>query len=156
MPKRSAGLIMYRRRNTGLEVFLVHPGGPFWAKKDQGAWSIPKGEFNDDEAALDAAVREFQEETGFNAAGPFLEMGTIQQAGGKVVSAWAFEGDCDPAQLVSNICRIEWPPRSGRQLEFPEADRGRWFPLSEAELNILKSQQALSKRLSTALTQEGQ
>ncbi len=156
MRKQSAGLIMYRRRNMGPEVFLVHPGGPFWAKKDRGAWSIPKGEFNDPETALDAAVREFKEETGFNAAGPFVEMGTIQQAGGKVVSAWAFEGDCDPTRLVSNVCRIEWPPRSGRQLEFPEADRGRWFPLSEAELFILKSQQPLLNRLSSVLEQAGQ
>ena len=114
MPKRSAGLLMYRRHNRQLEVLLVHPGGPFWAKKDLGAWSISKGEYVEGELPLEAAKREFQEETGFPAAGDFLELGTVQQASGKVVSAWAFEGDCDPSKLVSNLCQIEWPPRSGR------------------------------------------
>ena len=107
--KRSAGLLMYRER----EVFLVHPGGPFWAKKDLGAWSICKGEYSDGEVPLDAAKREFYEETGFTAQGDFLDLGTLKQAGGKFVSAWAFAGDCDPAKLVSNRCEIEWPPRSG-------------------------------------------
>jgi predicted NUDIX family NTP pyrophosphohydrolase len=111
MPKLSAGLLMYRRRPDGLEVFLVHPGGPFWAKKDAGAWSIPKGEYAEGEAPLDAAKREFLEETGFTAEGDFVELGQVRQAGGKLVSAWAVEGDLDPAMLVSNVCLIDWPPR---------------------------------------------
>src|SRR5215475_7381190 len=120
MAKRSAGLLMYRRQNSGLEVLLVHPGGPFWAKKDLGAWSIPKGEYAAGENPLEAARREFSEETGFAADGDFLDLGTIRQAGGKLVSVWALEGDCDPAQLRSNTTTIEWPPRSRRQLEIPE------------------------------------
>jgi predicted NUDIX family NTP pyrophosphohydrolase len=140
MAKRSAGLLMYRRQNSGLEVFLVHPGGPFWAKKDLGAWSIPKGEYSDGEDPLKAARREFTEETGFAARGDFLDLGTIRQAGGKLVSVWAIEGDCDPAQLRSNTCMIEWPPRSGRQIEIPEVDRGAWFGIEEAREKILKSQ----------------
>src|SRR4051812_30344576 len=117
MARVSAGLLMYRRREEGLEVLLVHPGGPFWAKKDLGAWTIPKGEYAHDEPPLEAAKREFSEETGFVAEGPFLELGTIKQAGGKIVAAWGSEGDCDPERLVSNTCEIEWPPRSGRKLE---------------------------------------
>ncbi len=144
MAKRSAGLLMYRRRDGGLEVFLVHPGGPFWAKKDLGAWSIPKGEYSQGEDAFQAARREFTEETGFDtrsaADGDFIDLGTIRQAGGKLVSVWAVEGDCDPAQLQSNTCMIEWPPRSGRQLETPEVDRADWFSTDEARERILKSQ----------------
>jgi predicted NUDIX family NTP pyrophosphohydrolase len=143
MPKRSAGLIMYRRRLGDLEVFLVHPGGPFWANKDKGAWSIPKGEYIEGEERLEAAKREFQEETSFTAAGPFLELGTIRQAGGKIVTAWAFEGACDPADLRSNVCQTEWPPRSGRQIEIPEVDRARWFSIPQAREHILKSQEPL-------------
>ena len=118
----------------------MHPGGPFWAKKDLGAWSIPKGEYAAGENPLDAARREFTEETGFTAKGDFLDLGTIKQAGGKLVSAWAVEGDCDPTELRSNLCRIEWPPRSGRQIEIPEVDRAAWFALDEARQRILKSQ----------------
>ena len=140
MPKRSAGLLIYRPRDQNMEVFLVHPGGPFWAKKDLGAWSIPKGEYPEDENPLEAARREFTEETGFEVTGDFLDLGTIRQAGGKLVSVWAVEGDCDPAQLRNNLCRIEWPPRSGRQIEIPEVDRGVWFGLGEARQRILKSQ----------------
>ena len=139
---------MYRRRNARLEVFLVHPGGPFWAKKDLGAWSICKGEYADGEAPLEAAIREFQEETGFAAQGEFLELGTVQQLGGKIVSAWAFEGDCDPGDLISNRCQVEWPPRSGRMIEIPEVDRGGWFSISEATERILKSQAPFLDRLS--------
>ena len=139
---------MYRRRNARLEVFLVHPGGPFWAKKDLGAWSICKGEYADGEAPLEAAIREFQEETGFTAQGEFLELGTVQQSGGKMVSAWAFEGDCDPGDLISNRCQVEWPPRSGRMIEIPEVDRGGWFSISEASERILKSQAPFLDRLS--------
>lgn len=151
MPKRSAGLIMYRRPKGRLEVFLVHPGGPFWLKKDIGSWSIPKGECDEDEDPLEAARREFHEETGFAAMGQFLELGAVKQAGGKVVAAWAFEGDCNPADLVSNICRMEWPPRSGRSLEFPEVDRGGWFSIAEAKERILKSQEPLLQKLSLGL-----
>ena len=131
---------MYRHRESKLELFLVHPGGPFWAKKDLGAWSIPKGEYAAGENPLDAARREFTEETGFTAKGDFLDLGTIKQAGGKLVSAWAVEGDCDPTALRSNLCPIEWPPRSGRQIEIPEVDRAAWFSLDEARQRILKSQ----------------
>ena len=138
--KRSAGLLMYRRNNTGLEVFLVHPGGPFWAAKDAGAWMIPKGEYSDDEEPLQAAKREFREETGFEPAGEFLDLGQVKQTGGKLVNAWAFEGDCDPAKLVSNTCMMEWPPRSRRMIEIPEVDRGAWFALAAARTAILKSQ----------------
>jgi predicted NUDIX family NTP pyrophosphohydrolase len=147
MAKRSAGLLMYRLRNHDLEVFLVHPGGPFWAKKDMGAWSISKGEYVDGEDPLEAAKREFQEETGFAAQGTFLELGTVQQSGGKFVVAWAFEGDCDPGELVSNRCQIEWPPRSGRMLEIPEVDRGGWFSIAGARERILKSQAPFLDRL---------
>jgi len=131
---------MYRRYDSTLEVFLVHPGGPFWAKKDLGAWSIPKGEYLDGEDPLEAARREFTEETGFAAEGDFLELGTVKQAGGKLVSVWAVEGDCDPASLKSNTCMIDWPPRSGRQMEIPEVDRASWFGVGEARTRILKSQ----------------
>jgi predicted NUDIX family NTP pyrophosphohydrolase len=140
MPKQSAGLLMYRQRESKLELFLVHPGGPFWAKKDLGAWSIPKGEYAAGENPLDAARREFTEETSFTAKGDFLDLGTIKQTGGKLVSAWAVEGDCDPTALRSNLCPIEWPPRSGRQIEIPEVDRAAWFSLDEARQRILKSQ----------------
>jgi len=141
MEKRSAGLLMFRRRAAELQVFLVHPGGPFWAKKDAGAWMIPKGEFTDGELPLDAARREFHEETGFDAAGEFIDLGTVRQAGGKLVTAWAFEGDCDPDKLTSNLCTLEWPPHSGRTIQVPEVDRGAWFSLSGAKSSILKSQQ---------------
>jgi predicted NUDIX family NTP pyrophosphohydrolase len=140
MPKRSAGLMMYRRSQMCLEVFLVHPGGPFWAKKDKGAWTIPKGEY-EEESPLTAARREFEEETGFSATGEFFELGTIKQKGGKLVIAWAFEGDCDPTRLTSNTCEIEWPPRSGRRLEIPEIDRGQWFNIEEAREYIREEQQ---------------
>jgi predicted NUDIX family NTP pyrophosphohydrolase len=146
--KRSAGLLMYRRRDARLEVFLVHPGGPFWAKKDLGAWSVCKGEYAEGEAPLEAAIREFNEETGFTAQGEFRELGTVQQSGGKIVSAWAFEGDCDPADLVSNRCQVEWPPRTGRMIEIPEVDRGGWFSIREASERILKSQAPFLDRLS--------
>ncbi len=131
---------MYRRSTRGLEVFLVHPGGPFWARRDAGAWTIPKGEYPRSEPPLAAAQREFTEETGFIAQGPFEELGTITQAGGKRVTAWAFEGDCDPAALRSIPCTIEYPPRSGRQMEIPEVDRGEWFSIEEARERILGGQ----------------
>lgn len=138
---------MYRWHNHALQVFLVHPGGPFWAKKDLGAWSVSKGEYVDGEIPLEAAKREFQEETGFAAQGAFLELGDVRQSGGKVVSAWAFEGDCDPASMVSNRCQVEWPPRSGSLIEIPEVDRGEWFSIAGARERILKSQAPFLDRL---------
>ncbi len=151
MPKHSAGLLLYRRKEHGIEVFLVHPGGPLWAKKNFGAWSIPKGEHAADEDPLDAARREFKEETGFTIDGKFVEMGTIRQAGGKFVSAWALEGDCDPAKLSSNHCKMQWPPRSGRMIDFPEVDRGAWFTLDKARDHILLSQRPFLDRLQKEL-----
>ncbi len=140
MPKRSAGLLMFRWREGTLEVFLVHPGGPFWARKDDGAWSIPKGEYEEDEDPLAAARREFEEETGFAAEGRFTPLGEIKQAGGKVVTAWAVEGDCDASLLKSNLFPMEWPPKSGRMQEFPEVDRAGWFPIEAARMKLLKGQ----------------
>jgi predicted NUDIX family NTP pyrophosphohydrolase len=154
MSKRSAGLLMYRHRDHSLEVFLVHPGGPFWVKKDRGAWSIPKGEYGEGEDPLVAARREFQEETGFPASGNCVELGVVKQAGGKVVSAWAFEGDCDPDTLVSNHCQLEWPPHSGRLIDFPEVDQGAWFSMTEAHERILRSQEAFLDMLIRQLRQE--
>jgi predicted NUDIX family NTP pyrophosphohydrolase len=151
MPKRSAGLMMYRRETRSLQVFLVHPGGPFFAKKDLGAWTIPKGEYLEDEQPLEAAKREFQEETGFPVPETFLDLGSIRQAGGKIVSAWAFEGNCDPAKMISNNCEVEWPPRSGRLIEIPEADRGAWFSIAEAKERIKSTQIPLLDRLTKAL-----
>jgi predicted NUDIX family NTP pyrophosphohydrolase len=126
-----------------LEVFLAHPGGPLWARKDLGAWSIPKGEHSAEEDPLDAARREFEEETGMKVGGDFVDLGTIRHAGGKLVSAWAVEGDCDPARLTSNLFQMQWPPRSGRIIEFPEVDRGAWFTLREARERILPSQRPI-------------
>ncbi|HEY1575986.1 MAG TPA: NUDIX domain-containing protein [Terracidiphilus sp.] len=151
MPKRSAGLLMFRRGEKEVEVFLVHPGGPFWSGKDAGAWTVPKGEYVDGEEPLDAAQREFTEETGFKADGEFIDLGTIRQNSGKLVSAWAFEGDCDPRKLVSNFCEIEWPPRSGKVMEIPEVDRGAWFRLAAARKAILKTQQPFLDVLATKL-----
>lgn len=125
---------MYRRTSDEPEVFLVHPGGPIWAKKDKGAWTIPKGEYEQDESPLVAAQREFEEETGFRANGEFVDLGSIKQKSGKIVNAWAFEGDCDPAELRSNTCYVQWPPRSGMQIEIPEVDRGKWFRVSAAHI----------------------
>ena len=135
--------MVYRRRDDGVEVFLVHPGGPFWAKKDAGSWSIPKGEFEEGEESLDVARREFLEETGFEVDGDFREVGLVKQAGGKVVMAWAVEGDFDPASLKSNAFEMEWPLRSGRMQKFPEVDRGEWFPIDVARGKILKRQEPL-------------
>ncbi len=142
---------MYRRRLRDLEFFLVHPGGPHFAKKDLGYWTIPKGEYLDGEQPLEAAVREFHEETGFVAAGNFLDLGWIKQKGGKIVTAWGFEGDCDPGKLISNYCEVEWPPKSGRLIEIPEVDRGAWFSLVEAKERIKPTQIPLVDRLALAL-----
>ena len=142
MPKKktSAGILLYRRRGGELEVFLVHPGGPFWAKKDLGAWSLPKGEVDEGEDPLAAAIREFTEETGFPVAGDFRPLRPQRQPSGKTILAWAVEGDCDPAQLRSGMFSMEWPPRSGKQQEFPEVDRGEWFTVEEARKRIVGGQ----------------
>lgn len=143
MPKRSAGLLLYRQREGALELFLVHPGGPYWAKKDDGAWSIPKGLHEPDEDPLAAARREFQEETGFTAQGECLDLGEFKQPGGKVVRAFALEGDADPAQMKSNVFDMEWPPKSGHRQEFPEADKAGWFTPAEARRKLVKGQVAI-------------
>jgi predicted NUDIX family NTP pyrophosphohydrolase len=147
MPKRSAGLLIYRRKNHGTEVFLAHPGGPFWAKKDLNAWSIPKGEYGSGEDPLAAAKREFEEETGFRPEGTFVALGDLKQAGGKIVTAWAVEGDCDLSVLRSNTFSLEWPPRSGRMVEFPEVDRWQWFSIEEARERLLSGQKVFLDRL---------
>jgi predicted NUDIX family NTP pyrophosphohydrolase len=147
LPKLSAGILLFRKRGPTLEVFLVHPGGPFWRNKDTGAWSISKGEYQIGDDPLDAAKREFQEETGFTAKGAFVSLGEIKQPGGKIVTAWAIEGDCSPALLRSNTFSMEWPPKSGRQQDFPEVDRGEWFALDDAKRAILKGQRGFIDRL---------
>ena len=147
MVKRSAGLLLYRFREGALEVFLVHPGGPFWAKKDLGVWSIPKGEMDEGEELLEAARREFEEETGFRPEGIFRELTPVRQRSGKIVHAWAVEGNCDPTAIRSNTITIEWPPRSGRQLEIPEVDRGGWFAIENAKEKILEGQRGLLDEL---------
>ena len=136
MAKRSAGILMYRRREGKLQVFLGHPGGPFWAKKDAGAWSIPKGEIDEGEDPLAAAKREFAEETGLRPDGELVALAPIRQKGGKVVLAWAIEGDCDARAIKSNVFSMEWPPKSGKMAEFPEIDRAEWFSLDEARRRI--------------------
>ena len=151
MPKQSAGLLVYRIRETTLEVLLVHPGGPFWAKKDAGAWSIPKGEFATDEGPLVAAKREFVEETGVTVEGPFIELGTVRQAGGKTIHAFVAPADFDANKIVSNTFKMEWPPRSGRFAEFPEVDRAGWFTLEVAAEKINAGQVELLSRLRTAV-----
>jgi predicted NUDIX family NTP pyrophosphohydrolase len=143
----SAGLVLYRRRSGVSEVFLVHPGGPFWHGKDLGAWSIPKGELARGEAPLDAARREFAEETGLNISGEFRPLVPIRQPSGKTIHAWAVEGDCDPAAIRSSTFSIEWPPRSGTTQEFPEIDRAAWFGLEEARQRITKGQRGFLDQL---------
>jgi predicted NUDIX family NTP pyrophosphohydrolase len=140
MPKKSAGLLMYRRRHGSLEVFLVHPGGPFWQKKDVGSWSIPKGEYTADEDPLEVAKREFQEETGFKASGKFVPLTSRKQPSGKIITAWAFEGNCNPSTIRSNAFSMEWPPHSGKREEFPEVDRAGWFSIPDAKMKIIEGQ----------------
>jgi len=151
MPKKSAGILLYRIRNKPLEIFLVHPGGPFWAKKDDGAWSIPKGEFDDNEDALSAAKREFEEETGIKISGEFIELDPIKQKSGKIVFAWAVEGDIDPSKIKSNEFEIEWPPKSGKMKSFPEIDKASWFDLKNAVVKINSGQLSLIKELEDKL-----
>jgi len=150
MPKLSAGILLFRRR-AGLEVMLVHPGGPFWAKKDEGAWSIPKGLADESEDLLAAAKREFLEETGMPVAGAFLDLGAHKQPSGKTIAAWACEGDFDPATLKSNTFSLEWPPRSGRMAEFPEVDRAAWYSIDEALTKINKGQRPILAALAQEL-----
>ena len=145
--RTSAGLLLYRSTSRGLEVLLVHPGGPFFARKDLGAWSIPKGETSEGEDLLDAARREFSEETGFSAEGRAIALGEVRQPGGKIVHAWAVRGDADPARLASNHFELEWPRGSGRSQSFPEVDEARWFDLAEARRRILPAQAAFLDRL---------
>ena len=151
MGKRSAGIVLYRRTEHGLQFLLVHPGGPFWANKDEGAWSIPKGEYGDNEAPLAAARREFAEETGMAVDGDFVPLQPIRQRGGKVVTAWGVEGDFDPARLRSNTITIEWPPRSGRVQEFPEVDRAEWFKIDDVRTKLNSAQVALVEELAAKL-----
>lgn len=152
----SAGLLCYRRGASGVEVLLVHPGGPFWANKDDGAWSIPKGEIDDGEEPRAAAVREFEEETGFVVGeAPLVELAPVRQRGGKLVRAWMFEGDVDPSAVNSNMFSLEWPPRSGRRQEFPEIDRAAWFSVADARQKILAGQLALLDDLTFRLDDSG-
>ena len=147
MPKTSAGLLLFRTSAGFLEVLLAHPGGPFWARKDVGAWTLPKGEVCQGEDPLAAARREFQEEVGASIDGEFIPLEPVRQAGGKIVRAWAVRGDFDPARLVSNMFTLEFPPRSGKQQEFPEVDRAQWFTIDAARVKILPSQAPLLDRL---------
>jgi len=156
MPRLSAGIVLFRRRNLALEVFLVHPGGPFWKNKDLGAWSIPKGEFETGDDPLQAAQREFEEETGSHLApGPFISLGEVRQKGGKIVTAWAIEGDIDAANIRSNTFTMEWPPRSAKSQQFLEVDRAAWFGLAEAREKLLAGQHPFLDRLALAAGGEG-
>ena len=151
MPKQSAGILLFRVVDRHLQVFLVHPGGPFFISKDNGSWSVPKGEFLDNENALDAAKREFMEETGQPIEGKFIPLTPIQQKGGKKVFAWAVEGDIDHETITSNVFEIEWPPRSGKIKTFPEIDRAAWFDIDTAKLKINPAQVGLIEELVTKL-----
>lgn len=153
-PNVSAGLLLFRRRGDALELFLAHPGGPFWAHRDDGAWTIPKGALNADEPLLDAARREFEEETGLRPTGPFLPLGSIRQKAGKTVHAWAWEGDADPARVTSNSMRTEWPRGSGQWLTFPEVDRCAWFDPATARVKLNAAQSELVDRLEAVLRGE--
>lgn len=151
MSKKSAGLLMYRIKKTGTEVLLVHPGGPFWKNKDSGAWSIPKGEYQEGQDPLEIARREFMEETGFGIEGEFIELGEVKQKGGKIVRIWAVEGDLDASLSKSNTFALEWPPKSGIIMEFPEVDHAKWFSPEVARKKILSSQAVFLDRLSAIL-----
>jgi len=155
MPRISAGILLFRGRGENVEVLLVHPGGPFWAKKDEGAWSIPKGEAEPGEDPLAAARREFAEETGRPVEGGFIELGSFRQPSGKTVAAWALEGDFDPASLVSMTFSLPWPPRSGKIAEFPEVDTAGWFDLKAADRKILAGQRPILAALERRLGAKG-
>jgi predicted NUDIX family NTP pyrophosphohydrolase len=143
----SSGLLLYRRNKGALEFFLAHPGGPFWAKRDHGAWTIPKGVVDEGEELLDGARREFREETGIEAPGPFESLGSVKQKAGKTVHAWAWEGDADASKIVSNTTKTEWPRGSGKWLTYPEVDRCAWFDVATARLKINPAQSAFIDRL---------
>lgn len=147
MPRTSAGIALFRRRGDGIEVLLVHPGGPYWKNKDDGAWSFPKGEIAEGEEPLAVARRELLEETGGDPYGVFHPLGSVKQAGGKMVHLWAAEGDCDAAAITSNSFRMEWPPKSGRLREFPEVDRAAWFTPDDARRKLLAGQRPFVDRL---------
>jgi predicted NUDIX family NTP pyrophosphohydrolase len=149
--RKSAGLLMFRHDGGTLRVLLAHPGGPFWQGKDEGAWTIPKGEYDESEQPLAAAQREFGEETGFAVSPPFISLGEVVQKGGKRITAWAFAGECDPAGLRCNHFELEWPPRSGRRQRYPEIDRVEWFALNDARGKINPAQRALLDRLEEAI-----
>lgn len=148
MPKRSAGLLIYRLSDAGCEVLLVHPGGPYWVKKDEGAWSIPKGLVEPGEDEFEAARRETREELGVGIDGDFHYLGECKQPGGKIVVAWAVKADVDTTKISSNLFQMEWPPRSGTMAEFPEVDRAGWFALDEAERKLINGQQPLLREFS--------
>lgn len=152
MSRRSGGLLLFRRGTHGLEVLLAHPGGPFWSRKDAGAWTIPKGEIVEGEDAFQEALREFAEETGYEITGDGIPLGSARQKSGKVIHAWAIEGDWDPQKLVSNEFPLEWPPRSGRVAMVPEIDRACWMTLAEARNKIHLGQVVFLDRLETAVT----
>ena len=145
--KQSAGILLYRRKKKETEVFLVHPGGPFWKNKDAGSWSIPKGEFTESEDPLDAAKREFKEETGIHCEGEFIELSPVKLKSGKVIFAWAMEKDINPDLIKSNFFEMEWPPKSGKKMSFPEIDKGGWFSPAEAKLKINATQSAFIDEL---------
>lgn len=151
MPKQAAGILLYRHGPRGLEVLLAHPGGPLWARKDLGAWTLPKGRFNGDERPIAAAKREFEEEMGSPPAGEFVEIGSIKQPSGKVVHAFVAESDFDVSTVRSNLFPLEWPPKSGQRAQFPEVDRAAWFSIEEARKRILKGQEPFLDRLLTLL-----
>ena len=158
MAKRSnvsAGLLLFRRRDGRLEVFLAHPGGPFWAGRDDGAWTVPKGLVEPGEDPLAAAIREFEEETGVHPTGPYLPLGSVRQKAGKVVHAWAWEGDADPARVTSNRMSVEWPPGTGQRVSFPEVDRCEWFDPAAARVKLNPAQAAFIDRLKAALADPG-
>ena len=152
--KRSAGILLYRVLSGTPQVLLAHPGGPFWANKDDGAWTVPKGEIGDDEDPLAAARREFREEIGAEPSGDFIALSPVRQRSGKMVQAWAVRGDLDPSRLESNSFSMEWPPRSGRQQEFPEVDRAGWFTFAQARAKILPAQVPLLDQLERILEEE--
>jgi predicted NUDIX family NTP pyrophosphohydrolase len=152
---RSAGILVYRRGDRGPEFLLVHPGGPYWEKKEAGAWSVPKGEYEQGEDPLQVACRELQEETGLRPVGPFLALTPVTQRGGKVVSAWGVEADFDPGRLRSNTFTMEWPPRSGLIREFPEVDRAEWLTLEQARAKLNPAQLPLLEELAARLAGSG-
>lgn len=153
-PNESAGLLLFRRQKGKLEVLLGHPGGPYWSRKDKGAWSIPKGRIDQGEDPLAAAKREFEEETGYRPAGKFIPLGEARQPGGKLVRIFAIEGDWDVSKLNSNMFSMQWPPKSGRMAEFPELDQAEWFSIDEASAKILKGQAVFLARLVAAVHRE--